>query len=263
MTVDDIATPSRRHAILGPAVAFTRATPLPVQYPKAGTTNSAARVGVVSATGGTTKWLVIRGDPRNTYIARMEWAGQSSEVVLQHLNRLQNTLTLYLGDARSGAVKPIVVERDSAWVDVVNDLRWLDGGTNFTWVSERSGWRHLYVVSRDGTSSRDVTPGALDIVNPGYLFGEPFVLGTDERSGTIYFTASPDNPTQLYLYRARLDGQEAPARVTPASQAGTHGSVPSFSCRSKARPCCRAKSSGRSLIGRSRLSSCKRRRAHS
>ena len=197
--------------------------PLPVQYPKAGTTNSAARVGVVSATGGATKWLAIPGDPRNTYIARMEWAGQSSEVVLQHLNRLQNTLTLYLGDARSGAVKPILVERDSAWVDVVNDLRWLDGGRNFTWVSERSGWRHLYVVSRDGTSSRDVTPGALDIVNPGYLFGEPFVLGTDERSGTIYFTASPENPTQLYLYRARLDGQEAPARVTPASQAGTHG----------------------------------------
>jgi dipeptidyl-peptidase-4 len=196
--------------------------PVAVQYPKAGTTNSSVRVGVVSAAGGATRWLAVPGDPRNTYIARMDWAGQSPEVVLQHLNRLQNTLTLFLGDAQTGAVKPIIVEKDSTWVDVVNDLRWLDGGKSFTWVSERSGWRHLYVVSRDGSSSRDVTPGAFDIVNPAYLFGDPIVLGTDEQSGTVYYTASPDNPTQLYLYRARLDAREAPARVTPSSQPGTH-----------------------------------------
>ena len=196
--------------------------PVPVQYPKAGTTNSAARVGVVSATGGATTWLAVPGDPRNSYIARMDWAGESADVVLQHLNRLQNTLTLYRGDARTGLVTPILVERDSAWVDVVNDLRWLDSGRSFTWVSEKNGWRHLYVVSRDGSSSHDVTPGAFDLVNPAYLFGDPFVLGTDEQSGSVYFTASPDNPTQLYLFRARLDGRGAPTRVTPASERGTH-----------------------------------------
>ncbi|HEY2852952.1 MAG TPA: S9 family peptidase [Gemmatimonadaceae bacterium] len=196
--------------------------PLPVQYPKAGTTNSAARVGIVSATGGATTWLKIPGDQRNNYIARMDWAGESSNVAVQHLNRLQNTLTLYLGNATTGAVTPILVEKDSAWVDVVNDLRWIDGGRNFTWVSERNGWRHLYVVSRDGSTSRNVTPGAFDIVNPAYLFGEPFVLGTDEKAGIVYFTASPDNPTQLYLFQARLDGQGTPTRLTPASQSGTH-----------------------------------------
>ena len=195
---------------------------VPVQYPKAGTKNSAARVGIVSADGGPTKWLAISGDPRNNYIARMDWAGRSSDVVLQHLNRLQNTLTLYDGDARTGAVKPILVERDSTWVDVVNDLRWIDGGKSFTWVSERNGWRHLYVVSRDGKSMRDVTPGNFDVDNPSYLFGDPIILATDEQSGTVYFTASPENPTQLYLYRASLDGREAPARITPANEAGTH-----------------------------------------
>ena len=154
--------------------------PIPVQYPKAGTTNSAARVGVVSATGGPTQWLAIPGAPRDNYIARMDWAGSSNEVVVQHLNRLQNTLTLFLGDAVTGRVRPILSERDSAWVDVVNDLRWLDGGRRFTWVSERDGWRHLYVVSRDGGTTRLVTAGDFDIVNSSYLFGDPFVLGTDD-----------------------------------------------------------------------------------
>jgi len=196
---------------------------IPVQYPKAGTTNAAVRVGVVSASGGPTKWIATPGDPRNHYIARMQWAASSDEIVLQHLNRLQNTLTVFLGDARTGAARPVLVEKDSAWVDVVNDLRWLDGGKSFTWISERDGWRHLYVVSRDGKSVRLVTPGAFDVHNPASLFGENEVLGVDDKAGTAYFTASPENPTQLYLYRVPLDGSAPMQRVTPANESGSHG----------------------------------------
>ncbi|GJG85957.1 peptidase S9 [Gemmatimonadetes bacterium T265] len=194
----------------------------PVQYPKAGTTNSAARVGVVDAAGGPTRWLAVPGDPRDHYIARLEWAANSDEVVLQHLNRRQNTNEVMLGDARTGRVRTVLTERDSAWLDVVDDLRWAAGGRRFTWVSERDGWRHLYTVSRDGATTRLLTPGAFDLDNPGSAFGAPLVVGTDSAAGVFYFTASPENATQLYLYTARLDGRGAPRRVTPADQPGTH-----------------------------------------
>jgi dipeptidyl-peptidase-4 len=193
---------------------------IPVQYPKAGTTNSAARVGVVSASGGSTRWLDVPGDPRNNYIARLDWAGNSGEVVIQRLNRLQNTLAVMLGDATSGEVHTVHTERDSTWVDVVDDLRWLDGGKSFTWISERDGYRHLYLISRDGKKQRLLTPGAFDLHNPASAFGEPFVVGQD--SGWIYYTASPDNATQLYLFRSRLDGKGRPERVTPKDQPGYH-----------------------------------------
>jgi dipeptidyl-peptidase-4 len=195
---------------------------VPVQYPKAGTTNSAARVGVVSASGGAPVWLAVPGDPRNNYIARLEWAAGSNEVVLEHLNRLQNTLEVMLGDASSGRVHTVLTERDSAWVDEVDDLRWIDGGKSFTWVSERDGWRHLYVVSRDGAKVRLVTPGPFDLHNPQSAFGEPLVVGVDSAGGWIYYTASPDNATQLYLYRGRLDGRGRPERITPRDQPGYH-----------------------------------------
>ena len=94
----------------------------PVQYPKAGTTNSAVRVGVVSASGGATRWMQLPGDPRNIYLARMEWAGNSTEVMMQHLNRLQNTLTILLRrreDRRR--TTSLFVDQDSAWVEVVDD----------------------------------------------------------------------------------------------------------------------------------------------
>ena len=196
---------------------------VPVQYPITGTTNSAGRVGVVSAGGGNTVWLQVPGDPRNNYIARMDWAASSDEVVLQQLNRLQNTNNVMLGNAGTGQVKSVLVERDKdAWTDVVNDLRWIDGGKSFTWISDRDGWRHLYVVSRDGSKVRQATKGSFDLHNPASAFGEPFVIAVDSAKGWIYYTASPENATQLYLYRSRLDGKGKAERITPKDQPGYH-----------------------------------------
>ena len=186
---------------------------IPVQYPKAGQANSAARVGIVSVSGGPTRWLEIEGDPRNHYIARMDWAASSDEVMLQRLNRLQNTTEVMLGDARSGKVRTVLTERDSTWVDVVDNITWLNGGKSFTWVSERDGWSHVYLVSREGKSVRLVTRGAFDVMK---------VLGTDERGGWLYYLASPDQPSQRYLYRSRLNGRGAPERLSPRTDSGTH-----------------------------------------
>ncbi len=184
----------------------------PVQYPKAGTTNSAVRIGVVAAAGGITRWMQVPGDRRNIYLARMEWAANSTQLLMQHLNRLQNTLTVLRGDARTGRVAPMLVDRDSAWVDVVNDWQWIEQGQRFLWISERDGWRHVYSVSRDGSDMRLLTTGAYDVED---------VAGIDTIGGTLYFRASPDNATQRYLYRVPLAGGTA-TRLSPAAQAGTH-----------------------------------------
>jgi dipeptidyl-peptidase-4 len=187
---------------------------IPVQYPKAGEANSAARVGVVSASGGPTRWLEVPGDPRNHYIARMDWAASPNEVVLQRLNRLQNTNEVMLGDARTGKVRTVLTERDSTWVDLTDDLAWLNDGKNFLWVSERDGWNHVYSVSRDGKSVRLVTQGAHDVAD---------VLGADEKDGWLYYIASPEQPSQRYLFRTRLDGKGKAERLSPQKESGTHG----------------------------------------
>jgi len=184
-----------------------------IPYPKAGTTNSAVRVGVVNASGGDTRWIEIEGDPRDNYIPRMEWAANSDELVIQQMNRLQNTNRLMLADAETGAVRTILTETDNAWLDVVEDLEWLDGGRRFTWVSERDGWRHLYIGSRSGGDLGLATPGEFDVVN---------VLHIDEDGGWVYYIASPQDPTQRYLYRQRLNGRGRPERLSPADQPGTH-----------------------------------------
>jgi dipeptidyl-peptidase-4 len=187
--------------------------PIPLQYPKVGTTNSACRVGAVSSNGGSTTWMQVSGDSRNNYIPKMEWAASSEQIVIQQLNRLQNTNTVMLGNASDGSVQTILVERDDAWVDMHDDLKWLDGGQRFTWVSERDGWRHLFLVSRDGKEMKLLTPGSFDIVD---------IQSIDDKNGWVYYIASPENPTQRYLFRSRLNGDGKAERLSPATQPGTH-----------------------------------------
>jgi dipeptidyl-peptidase-4 len=193
----------------------------PVQYPKAGTPNSAARVGIVDATGGATRWLALPGDPRAFLIARLMWAGTNDAVVVQRMTRVQNENQIILGDAKTGAITPVLTEHDSAWVDAVDDMRWFERGQRFLWVSERDGWRRLYLVSRDGRTTRAISPATVDVATPNSPFGDGFTRGVDSSGGLVYYTASPENATQLYLYRVRLDGSHS-ERVTPTSESGVH-----------------------------------------
>ena len=186
---------------------------IPIKYPKAGTMNSVCRAGVVSAFGGPVIWMKVPGDPRDNYIARMFWTESSNEVVLEHLNRLQNTNEVLFCNAATGDVRTVFVDRDEAWLDVMDDFRWLDKGSSFTWLSESDGWRHAYVVSAADGKARLVTPGAFDVVSVEMI---------DTKDGWLYYIASPDNPTQRYLYRVRLDGRGKAERLTPAGMPGTH-----------------------------------------
>ena len=134
-----------------------------IPYPEPGTPNSSVRAGTISSNGGETTWLQVPGDPTNSYIARMEWAGDSNTLVLQHLNRLQNTNDVLLADASTGSVQQIYRDHDSAWVDVVDHLQWLHGGKDFLWLSEQDGWRQAYAISRDGKQVRRISPANCDV----------------------------------------------------------------------------------------------------
>lgn len=183
-------------------------------YPKAGTTNSEVKIGIVSAAGGTPRWVSLPGDPRNTYVPRMEWVDATGELMLQQLNRLQNTNDVWLADAKTGQARRLLHDEDEAWVEVYDSWRWLPGDRELLWMSEKDGWRHVWAAPHNDSgleALRLLTPGDFDVLD---------VAGVDEGNGLLYFTASPDDATRSYLYRTRLDGQGAAERVTPAGLRG-------------------------------------------
>ena len=183
-----------------------------IPYPKAGTTNSAVRIGVVSADGGKTRWMKTPGDPRDGYLARLGWV-DSGTVAIQQLNRLQNRHDLLLADVRTGDARRVFRDESKSWVTAGDTVRWIDKGRAFLWVSERDGWRHVYRVPKEGGEEILITRFDADIVG---------IAEVDEAHGWIYFSASPTHAAERFLYRSKLDGTGRPERVTPAGQPGSH-----------------------------------------
>jgi dipeptidyl-peptidase 4 len=87
-----------------------------IPYPEPGTPNSLVRIGVIGSMGGETRWIEVPGYANDNYIARIEWTNDSQSLVLQHLNRLQNTNDVLLADAKTGAVRSVYQDRDKAWM---------------------------------------------------------------------------------------------------------------------------------------------------
>lgn len=192
---------------------------VPVEYPKAGENPSSCRVGVVDIATARTTWLQVPGDPQQHYITRMEWNPARTGLILQQLNRRQNESILYVADAATGKTRVLYKETDSAWIDIrsrwnseLTGWDWTNGGKSFIWLSEKDGWRHMYSIDMNGKETL-ITPGDYDVIN---------LLRIDEQHNQAYILASPDNPTQQYLYKVSLDGKGAPERVSPIIEEGTH-----------------------------------------
>lgn len=183
-------------------------------YPKAGTTNSAVRVGYMPVEGGETHWVDLPGDARNMYIPRMEFIPGSNELFIQQMNREQNTNYVWTVSLADGKARNIFTEKDAAWLETNDQILWLDDAQSFTWMSERSGFRHLYRVSRDGKEISPITSGNFDLIQ---------IVGADLKKQILYFIASPDNATQRYLYSASLKkGRSGCERLSPEGQVGQH-----------------------------------------
>ena len=195
---------------------------IPVEYPKVGEPPSPVRIGVITVSNGNIKWMNIPGDPQQHYLPRMQWANNSNELIVQQLNRKQNQSRLFYCKITDGNSKDFYDESDKAWVDVRNSWndedpagwQWINNGKEFLWISEKDGWRHIYRVSRDGKKETLLTKGNYDIDD---------TKGIDEKNNYVYFMASPNNATQLYLYRTKLDGSGVLELVSQKILEGTHG----------------------------------------
>ncbi|GAH88933.1 unnamed protein product, partial [marine sediment metagenome] len=143
------------------------------RFARVGETISTLRVGVVDAQGNETRWLSIPQPAEGFYLGQVSWARNSHELLVEKLSRFRDEREFLIADIRSGAVSSIYHESDPAWVlasyRTNAGLEWIRGGRAFVMLSEKDGWRHAYVISRDGEEKVLLTPGANDIIGRGMV----------------------------------------------------------------------------------------------
>nr|BCX00104.1 MAG: peptidase S9 [Bacteroidota bacterium] len=185
------------------------ARPVPIRYPKAGEENSRVQIGILELETGQTRWLDLGPNP-DIYIARMDWLPMPNMLYVQRLNRQQNHLELLFYDADTGQGRVILEERSSTWLDVHDELFFLPSRSAFIWVSERTGWRHLYLYDLEGRLLRPLTQGTF----------EASLAGVDERRGWVYYVSTEISPLERHLFRVRIDGRGRPERLS--TEPGTY-----------------------------------------
>ena len=184
-------------------------------YPKAGDPNPSVKLGVVTVAGGTPTWIdTDEYAPIQFLIVGVDWTPDSRQVVYQVQDREQTWLDLKLGDAETGTSSTLFRETTAAWVNVNGDPVWLSDGS-FLWLSERSGWKHIYHYASDGALIRQVTDGKWEVRT---LHGVA-TDAADEDGGWIYFSGTERSHIGGDVYRVKLDGSR---RMRLSAAAGTH-----------------------------------------
>ena len=175
------------------------------------------KAGVVDITGQETRWLSIPIPKEGYYFGGLSWAGNSDEILVEKRSRFRDSRQFLITNVDNGKITNVYEESDPAWVvasyGTNGGVDWIHNYHDFIVLSEKDGWRHAYLCSRDGKKEVLLTPGDYDIIGRA---------GMDEKDGWFYYIASPTNGTQKYLYRVRMDGKGKAERVTPKNQPGTH-----------------------------------------
>lgn len=167
------------------------------KYPKVGEKNAAVSLHLFDVQNKRSKRISINVEDNNFYIPRIKWTKAESELCVFLMNRHQNNLRLMLVDAQNSTTKLLMEENNPYYIDVHDNLKFLKGGKQFVWTSERDGFNQIYLYNMDGTVEKKLTPGTYDVTN---------VYGIDEGRNKVYFQAAKESPLQREIYSVDLSG---------------------------------------------------------
>ncbi len=178
------------------------------RYPKTGGKNPIVKVGVIQLENLKTTWLDFTGNTYE-YIIRVNWLPNSERIAVQTMNRMQDRLDLFFADCSTGKIKHILKETDDGWVNVNDDLTFIKEGKEFLWVSERSGYAHIYRYDSGGNLINQVTKGEWAVASSGgsAYWVRGAISAVDEKNEIVFFTAQEKDAKEKHLYKINYDGR--------------------------------------------------------
>ena len=167
------------------------------KYPKAGEANSTVEIFIYDVASNKIVEAAIETEDE-FYIPRIKWTKNENILSVQRMNRHQNNLDLILVNANDGSAKTIFTETDEAYIDVTDNLTFLNDGEHFVWTSEKSGYNHIYLYNLKGKQVRKITKGDYEVTD---------FYGVDESTNTVYFASAERSAMHRDVYSVQLNGR--------------------------------------------------------
>jgi dipeptidyl-peptidase-4 len=169
------------------------------RYPKAGDPNPEVKIGFVPAEGGAVVWADFN-EKDDQYFGTPYWSFDSSNMMVQWVNRGQDNLKFYSVDPLTGKKKEVYDEKQSSWVDLdySGRIEYLKDNKHYILKTDKSGWAHFYLYTLAGKLVNPITSGKWQVIS---------LLKVDEQHKVLYFTAKKEASTRTDLYRIDLNGK--------------------------------------------------------
>lgn len=180
------------------------------KYPKAGEKNAIVTASVVDVTTGTTTPILIN-DNQEHYLPRISWTANGKAVSVIKMNRLQNKIEILHADPSTGQCKVAYSESHPQYLDLFDDLIYLNDGKSFLYSSERSGFKHVYRYDMSGKQLEQLTIGDWEVDE---------VLGFDEATGRLFFTSTESGSRERQFYVIQNKNKK---KLRLTTESGSHG----------------------------------------
>src|SRR5690606_16613308 len=181
------------------------------KYPKAGENNSKVSLHLYDVSKASTQNVALNAE-KDYYIPRIKFTNNANVLSVQTQNRHQNQLNLLFVDANSGKTSTILTEKDKAYVDVTDNLTFLNDNS-FIWTSEKDGYNHIYHYNNDGSLKKQVTTGNWEVTN---------YYGYNKSNETIYYQSVENGSTKRDVYSIQLNGS---SKKQLSTQSGTNSAT--------------------------------------
>lgn len=167
------------------------------KYPKAGEDNSVVEIFTIDINSSNKVKMDI-GIETDQYIPRIKWTNDPNKLSIQRLNRLQNKLEILLADANTGESSIMYTEENTYYIDITDNLTFLENGTQFLLTSEQDRYNHIYLYNMSGMLEKQLTTGKWDVTN---------IYGYDSKSKVVYYQSAESSPLNRDIYKVNLKGR--------------------------------------------------------
>jgi len=167
------------------------------KYPKVGEKNAEVSAHVYNIKNKKTNKIDI-GNEENIYIPRMKWTKDKNKLVVFKMNRHQNDLKLFLVNTKKNKSEVLLHETNKYYIDITDNLTFLEDKKHFVWTSEKDGYNHIYLYDMKGKQKAAITSGDYDVTS---------FYGVDEKSKKVYYQSAEKSPLQRHIYEVSLDGR--------------------------------------------------------
>jgi len=181
------------------------------KYPKAGEANSKVSVHTFDIKSKVTRKMKLPLDP-DGYIPRIRFTQDAAKLAIMTLNRNQNRFDLYFADPRSTLCKLVLRDESPYYINesVFDNIMFYP--QNFSFISEKDGYSHLYWYSMGGNLVKQVTKGKFEVKR---------FIGWDAATNTFYFESNEESPLRTAVYKTDKKG----GRIKLSEKAGTNSAI--------------------------------------